>query len=226
MKLYLSSYKFGSDLQSLAALIPSARCKVGLIDNALDFTGVDEVRRGGDTAVEARSLEQLGFSVERLNLRDYFGKPERLSEHLSQLGGVWIRGGNCFILRQAMYLSGFDRALRLMHSRRDFLYAGYSAAGCVLSPSLAVYAVVDNPNDHPYAELRETIWEGVGVLSYAFMPHYDSEHYESELMGQEIQRCIDGKVLFKALRDGEALVGETDSQGGLTSERIVGDAAK
>lgn len=226
MKLYLSSYKFGSDLQSLAALIPPAGSKVGLIDNALDFTAVDEVRRGGDSADESRSLEQLGFSVERLNLREYFGQPERLYEQLSQLGGVWIRGGNCFILRQAMYLSGFDRALRLMHSRRDFLYAGYSAAGCVLSPSLSVYADADDPEDHPYAEMRETIWEGMGVLNYAFMPHYDSDHFESELIGQEIHRCINCKVLFKALRDGEALVGETDGEGRLTSERIVGDAAK
>ena len=33
------------------------------------------------------------------------------------------------------------------------------------------------------------------------MPHYDSDHFESEGIGKEIQRCIDNKWLFKALRN-------------------------
>jgi dipeptidase E len=202
-------------------MAPPEGKKVGLIANALDFTGVDEAKRDRDSAVEARLLEELGFSIQHLDLRAYFGQHSRLCDELLQLGGVWIRGGNCFILRQAMHLSGFDQAIRSMHSRSDFLYSGYSAAGCVLSPSLSVYAIVDNPNDHPYPELRETIWEGLSVLEYAFMPHYDSTHFESAVMGQEIQRCIERKQLFKALRDGDALVGETDDHGKLVSERFT-----
>jgi len=38
------------------------------------------------------------------------------------------------------------------------------------------------------------------------MPHYDSDHPESELIEKEIQRCIDKKWLFKALKDGDVII--------------------
>ena len=86
MRLYLSSYKLGNDQGALSSLAPTGGLKVGHIPNALDFTGVDEARRERDSADELRQLESLGFSVQHLDLREYFGRPSDLRDRLSQLG--------------------------------------------------------------------------------------------------------------------------------------------
>jgi dipeptidase E len=70
---------------------------------------------------------------------------------------------------------------------------------------------VDDHDDFPYPENSETIWEGLGVFNYGLLPHYDSDHFESEAIGKEVQTCIDNKWLFKSLRDGEVIIIESES---------------
>jgi dipeptidase E len=122
------------------------------------------------------------------------------------LQGLWVSGGNTFVLRQAMHLSGFDMLVHKLAERDDFLYAGYSAGICVLSTSLGYLHIVDNPNDFPYPGFQTTLWKGLGLLDYALLPHYDSDHPESEDIGKTLTYCIEEKLLFKALRDVEVLV--------------------
>ena len=105
-----------------------------------------------------------------------------------------------------MKLSGFDNILQTLLDRKDFLYAGYSAGACVLAPSLEAYKFVDDSKDTPYLELKEVLFDGLGILDFAFMPHYDSDHPESEAIAKEIEYCIKNKILFKAFRDGEVLI--------------------
>lgn len=105
-----------------------------------------------------------------------------------------------------MKISGFDNVSPDLMKREDFLYAGYSAGICILSKSLKSIEIVDEPNNFPYKEIHQPIYEGLGVFEYSFMPHYDSDHFESEAIGKEIQRCIDNKWLFKALRDGDVII--------------------
>jgi dipeptidase E len=71
---------------------------------------------------------------------------------------------------------------------------------------LKAYQIVDNANDLPYAEVQEVIWEGLGLIDYAFMPHFDSDHGESANIAKEIQRCKDSHIPFKAVRDGEVII--------------------
>jgi dipeptidase E len=105
-----------------------------------------------------------------------------------------------------MRLCGLDTLLEEYRNREDFVYAGYSAAGCVLSPSLKGYTIVDDATDLPYANQRETIWEGIGMIDYAFLPHFNSNHSESEDVAREVQYCKDNNISYKTLRDGEALI--------------------
>lgn len=105
-----------------------------------------------------------------------------------------------------MRLSGFDNLISALSERKDFLYGGYSAGICILSTTLKPIDIVDDPNNFPYQGIDKVIYEGLGIFNYSFMPHYDSDHPESADIGKEIQRCIDNKWLFKALRDGDVII--------------------
>jgi len=204
MKFYLSSYEIGNEAKKLKKLVPKG--KIGYIPNARDFTGADPERRAKRNEKNMSSLRELGLEVEMLNLHNYFGKSDELKKKLEELGAIFISGGNVFVLRQAMKLSGLDEILQELKNKNDFLYAGYSAAGCVLSLSLKAYAIVDDATDIPYKELKKVIWEGLGLIDFAFMPHWDSDHPESKAINEEIIFCKKNNIPYKAIRDGEVII--------------------
>ena len=212
MKLYLSSYKVGDEPEKLTALFSNNK-NVGYIPNALDFTKANVERRKDHIEKDMESLKQAGLQPILLDLKEYFENREGLKMKFSELGGLFISGGNVFVLRQAMKLSGLDSILVNGEVPEEFVYAGYSAAGCVLSPTLKSYSIVDDATDHPYEEQHETIWEGLGLIDFAFMPHYDSDHDESDDIQKEVAYCKEHGIPYKTLRDGEVLIienGEKD----------------
>jgi dipeptidase E len=208
MKLYLSSYKLGNEVDRLKELMPKNNKKMGYIPNALDFTGADPVRKEQGIRKEMDELESLGFKVELIDLQEYFDKNAELKKKLNQLGGVFVRGGNTFVLRQAMKLSGFDKYIKDLNKKEDFLYSGYSAGVCVLAPTLKSLQIVDNPKDMPYKGLEKVIWDGLAILDYMILPHYQSDHPESKDIDKEIAYCKKNKITFKPLRDGEVIIRE------------------
>ena len=116
---------------------------------------------------------------------------------MEDLDGVWVRGGNTFVLRQAMRLSGLDDVLTDLLAS-DFLYGGYSAGVCVLAPSLRGLGQVDDPTASPYPG-SEVIWEGLGLLDYLILPHYQSDHPESADVDKEVEYCKREGMPFKTL---------------------------
>ena len=146
MRLYASSFRLGSEPEKLRALF-AGPSRVGVITNALDFS-TDLSRRQHALQRECRDLASLGLVPEEIDLRNYFGRREALDDRLTRCDGVWVVGGNAFILRRAMRYSGLDE---LLQQRRvgpaAFVYAGYSAGACVLSPTLKGIHLVDAPHD-------------------------------------------------------------------------------
>lgn len=205
MKYYLSSYKFGDHAEDLKRL-QSSNKKLGHINNSRDWVGADPKRALKHQLEEMNFLDSLGFQSEVLDLKDYFDKEKALQEKLNSLGALWVSGGNTFVLRQAMKLSGFDNLFPALNQQKDFLYGGYSAGICILSDTLKPIDRVDDPHNFPYQGIDKVIYEGLGIFNYSFMPHYDSDHPESAAIEKEIQRCIDNKWVFKALRDGDVLI--------------------
>jgi dipeptidase E len=205
MKYYLSSFKFGNDIEKLKSMMPANR-RIGHINNARDFTDADPERMIENQREELEQLNQLGFTAEVLDLKDYFNKKNELRKKLNTLGSVWVSGGNSFVLRQAMKLSSFDIIIKEVSKGDDFLYAGYSAGICILSESLKSLHLVDKPDDFPYPDINETIWEGLGFFEHCFMPHYDSNHPESEDINRAIKYCIKNRIPYRTLRDGEVIV--------------------
>jgi dipeptidase E len=203
MKFYLSSFRLGNETEQLKKLVPKGM--IGYIPNALDGPGYDPQRIQRHIESDMESLRELGIKVELLDLRDYFGKQDKLGRELESLGAIFISGGNTFVLRQAMRLSGLDELLKELKQNNDFLYAGYSAAGAVLAPSLKSTAIVDRPQT-AYDELKEVIWEGLGFIDYAFLPHWRSDHPESADVEKEMEYCKQHQIPFKAIRDGEVII--------------------
>jgi dipeptidase E len=202
MRYYLSSYRVGAHGEKLAELCGGG--PLALIPNSLDHIPVEQL-----VVSPKRNREDLvaaGVSFETFDLREFFSSPDRIGAELEKFKGVWITGGNTFVLRQAMRLSGFDRAINEVKDK-DFLYGGFSAGICVLAPNLLGLSIVDDPNIQPYRQSRETIWEGLGLLDYLFLPHYQSDHPESADIEKEVDYCTKKGIAFRTIRDGEAVYG-------------------
>ena len=200
MRLYLSSFRVGDEASRLIEM--AAGETLALIPNAMDHVP-DPARRESNERASAE-LSALGVRNEELDLRHYFGREDELATELRRFAGVWVRGGNTFVLRRAMRLSGFERILpRLLAN--GFVYGGYSAGVCVLAPSLEGIGRVDEPDLDPHG-FGSVIWEGLGVLPYLVLPHYRSDHHESEAIEGEVQYCQKNEIPFRTLRDGEVIV--------------------
>ncbi len=207
MKLYLSSYKVGNQSQKLVGMF-GVNKKVAVIANAMDFIA-DKTERQKAVQTEIDALKQLGLHGEEVDLRDYFGKPEALEAKLKSYGGLWVRGGNVFILRRAYSESGMDEWLKGQIGNKELVYGGYSARVCVLSPNLKGLELVDNPQNIPEGYKQEVNLEGVGLISFAFAPHYHSPHPESEAVNRLVNYFQNQGIEYRPLSDGEVIVEET-----------------
>ncbi|MET3548290.1 dipeptidase E [Paenibacillus favisporus] len=207
MKYYLSSsYKIGTEEVKLKEMTANGNKHVAFIHNALDYV-TDLERRNKSVAMNISDLEKLGFNVDVLDLKLYFNNSKALKDKLEHYDVIWVRGGNTFVLAQAMKLSGFDEIIKEYHrDSKSIVYGGYSAGVCILGPTLRGIHLVDDPDQKPYGEQYQTIWEGLNILNYAIAPHYKSDHKESEDMDKAVEYMINNKILFKALRDGEVII--------------------
>jgi len=207
MKFYLSSYKLGNEVARLKELMPTKNKKTAYISNALDFSD-DLERRKQSERSDIEQLKDAGLlDIEIIDLRHYFGKQDELEKKIASFGIIWVRGGNVFVLRQAMKLSGFDNILKnLVKENNDMLYGGYSAGVCVLTPTLKGIDLLDDPNVKPYGDKIETVWDGLNILNYCIVPHYKSDHPESPKTEKVIEYMIENKIPFKALKDGEVII--------------------
>jgi len=207
VRLYLSSFGIGNRPDELVGLLQGKR-RVGVILNAKDNSSAES--RAKSLTEEIAAMTDLGLDATELDLRTYFGHQGRLREKLAELDMLWVRGGNVFVLRRALRQSGADEILTELLQNDAIVYAGYSAAVCALAPTLRGYELVDPPTNVPEGYDAETVWEGLGLLDYSVAPHYRSDHPESEAVEGLVKHYVDNHILFRALRDGEAIVIDGD----------------
>ncbi|WP_432949567.1 Type 1 glutamine amidotransferase-like domain-containing protein [Kribbella sp. CA-253562] len=206
MKLYLSSFRLGDHPEHLVAMLPP-KARIAVICNAIDTE--EPVVREEKVAAEHRWLVELGLRPEEVDLRDFAPgeSAERLRTRLAEYDGMWVRGGNVFVLRAAMARSGADRILPDLILAERFVYAGYSAGCCVLAPSLRGLELCDD-----VSVVDDVVWDGLGILDEAFVPHLNSPgHPETELVEKVRDLYERTAVPYVPLSDGQALVidGET-----------------
>jgi dipeptidase E len=221
MQLYLSSFLIGDQGHKLAEL---ARGKTALlVSNALDSSNNSEHLRL-KMEREIGLLADLGIPAETLDLRDYFTSQDILSEKLDAAGMLWVVGGNTFMLRKAMHLSGLDQLLHGKVDDEDFLYGGYSAGICVLSPSLRGIHLADEPEAQSNRYEHTTIWEGLGIIDYYIVPHYRCDHFESESMEAVVDYYRENDLPYQAIPDGEVILDTTHKAENKTLHPTAGNA--
>jgi dipeptidase E len=198
VKLYLSSFRLGDAPERLVALLPP-QGRVGVICNAID--GEDPAVRVDKVEAEVSWLTELGLHPEEIDLRDL--APDTAQARLAAYDGLWVRGGNVFVLRAALARSGADRVLPELIGSEQLVYAGYSAGPCVLAPSLRGLELCDDVS----AVDGEVLWDGLAVLDHAIVPHLDSPgHPETELLAGVAELYERTGVPHLKMRDGQVLV--------------------
>lgn len=203
MKLYLSSDKLGNKQEVLKQWIQEHGNKIILIANSRDAF-VDSPIKEEKIKKDASSLEELGFEVKNISLKDYFENYEKLKSDLEGYYAFYVIGGNAFVLSQAMKLSGFDKFLKEISTDDGYLYVGYSAGICVMAPTLQGLHLVDEPVN-PYNK-DEIIFDGIGLLDYVPVPHYKSDHPESKLIDNVVEYMKENNIKYKTLRDGDVIL--------------------
>ena len=204
MKLYLSSFRIGNRSQELVEMC-QPDIKLAVIANAIDSNPEAELRKTKVSA-EIFALAEIGIKSEEIDLREFFGKPESLALRLENFGGLWVRGGNTFILRRAMAYSGLDHLIIQKSTSDNFIYGGYSAGVSVLGPDIHGCDLVDPVDDIPEGYQRKVIWEGLNLIDYYFAPHFRSVHPESHLIENLIKYFTDNDLPYKALHDGDVII--------------------
>lgn len=202
MLLYLSSNKFGQNTEFLQDWIKKHNNKLLLIINALDTK--DEAKIKNIIQEDVALLEEIGFEVKIIDLKYYFNKAEELKNDFSNYNTYCVVGGNVFILRQAMKLSGLDEFLKSLSSNDNYLYIGYSAGSCVLANDLRILDRVDEPI--AFYDSNNVIYEGLGLIDFIFIPHYKSNYHKVHLIDEIVQVCEKDNIKFKAVKDGEVII--------------------
>lgn len=204
MRMYLSSFRMGDHPEHLVDLVDDAGDAL-VIANAIDSAPAEIRAEGVDR--ELTALRSLGIAATELDLRDYFDHPDQLRDRVNRRALVWLRGGNVFMLRYALARTGADVLLADLLESDALVYAGYSAGPCVLAPSLQGLEAVDDPDLVRATYGADPIWEGLGLLDYAIVPHYESPgHPETEGCGLVAERYRATGVEHRTLRDGQAIV--------------------
>jgi dipeptidase E len=196
VRLYLSSFRVGGQPERLLELLGEGR-RAAVVANALDDADAATRREGVER--ELAALTELGLDPREVDLREQ-----------ADLGGydlLWLRGGNVFLLRYALAASGADTAIVELLRDDALVYGGYSAGPCVLGPSLRGFELVDNPEAVKETYGAEPVWDGLGVLDFAIVPHVDSpDHPETERCNALAEHFRAEGVPHRTLRDGEVLV--------------------
>ncbi len=208
MRLYLSSFDIGNFPEKLVSLFQNDKLRIGIIMNAMDYK---QEPRDRWLEKNTTNLTNLGFKVEEIDLRNFF-KNKITKSYLESFDGLWVNGGNVFILQRAFEQSGFRNLLVELLKEDKLVYAGFSASLYVICPTLHGSELVDDPNIVPQGYAPEFSWEGLGILPKPISVHYKSDHAESADIDKEIGYFKEHGIDYEVLRDGEVYFEFSDTK--------------
>jgi len=203
VRLFLSSAELGPYADTFVSLCDGDK-KVAVICSAMDAASTSS--QASALNLEMTGLREFGFDPRAVDLREYFGDPSSLRDDLQPFHAMWVRGGNTFVLRAALALSGGDHLITERLARDDLVYGAYSAGACVLCPSLVELDASDDPNDVLRTYGVDAQWDGLGILDYWIVPHVNSSHpVERQIMNGIVDRHREAQRHVEGLRNGEVL---------------------
>lgn len=220
MRLYLSSFRIGDHPDRLADLLARTGDPrpVAVVANAID--GADADRRRSSVADEIAALAGLGIEATELDLREV--EPRTADDRLAEFRGLWVRGGNVFVLRHAMRTSGTDAVILRRLASDDLVFAGYSAGPCALAPDLHGLEWCDDADEVDRLYGVAPTWSGLGVLDRPVVPHLETPgHPETAVLGVVADRFRAAGTPFWAMRDGDVLLVDGDPADAVVLPRNV-----
>lgn len=206
MRLYLASHRTGDSFPELLRMAgPGAR--VGVISNAVDFIpAADREAYAREVFDPLADFRDRGLDAYDLDLRAYFRRPEALLAELERTRLVWAVGGNAFLLRRAMRQSGFDAIAPGLVWAERLVYGGWSAGACVAAPSLRGLEHMDDPTVLAEGYDPAPVWEGLGLIDAAIVPHFRSDHAEADAAERAAAFMTAQGIPHRTLRDGDVLI--------------------
>jgi dipeptidase E len=206
MRLYLSSFRMGDEFERLVAALP-AGARVAVVSNAVDFIPeADRLAYARNVFDPVEHFRRYGLAADDLDLRRFFDDRADLGAALKDVRLVWANGGNAFLLRRAMQQSGLDEFLRERVRDSALIYGGWSAGAVVAGSSLRGLELMDDPEIVVEGYRGPPIWEGLGLVDFAIVPHFESPHPEAEAAARAVAWLSEKGLPYRALRDGEALI--------------------
>lgn len=205
MRLYLSSERLGERAGALLAMVNGPR--VAVIANGYDYCSAmarDLYR--AEVYDPMAEFKALGLEATELDLRAHFGDAGSLRPRLADYDLVWVMGGNSFVLRRAMHLSGFDRIIRDRLEADTITYGGYAAGAIVAGPTLHGMELMDDPWELPDGYDEPLIWDGLGLTPFVIVPHYRSRHPEAASAEKVVSYMRARRTRYRTLSDGEVIV--------------------
>lgn len=167
----------------------------------------DATRDYADAPFVQQEFERIaayGHPLTRITLGEL--TPEQLPGALTGLDGVYVAGGNTFVLMDAMRRSGADLLLP-DRVAVGLLYIGSSAGSIVAGPSLEPATLMDDVAAVPgFSDFR-----GLGLTDVVVVPHADGAlpPYPRELIERTVAEFGDRFPLI-TLADSEALLVDMD----------------
>ncbi len=149
-------------------------------------------------------LKDVGFNVVLLDLKEYFNDNEKLVEDVKGYNAFYVRGGNVFVLRKAMSLSGFDKYLINNKGNDNILYIGESAGTCVLGKTLDGLDILDEPLNMYNND--DVMYEGVGLVDFSPVPHYKSEYVGVKIVDDTVEYMEKNNIKYRTIKDGEVII--------------------
>lgn len=196
----------GDDFGHLMNALPAGSA-VAVVSNAVDFIPLDDrVAYARNVFDPVEHFRSFGLEAFDLDLRKYFGRSRELEVEVAKVQLIWANGGNAFMLRRAMAQSGLDRILRERVTAGTLIYGGWSAGSVVAGPTLQGIEMMDDPHVLVDGYVPEPVWEGLGLVDFSIVPHFQSDHPEAEAAARTVAWMTERGLPFRALRDGEAVV--------------------
>ena len=147
--------------------------------------------------VDRRQLEALGCSLSTLDLAAV--EADELAAALGEVDGVFLTGGNSYLLLWHARRSGFAGRVVPLVERGQLLYAGTSAGAMVAGPDLGPAANLDNRREVPELESSAAF----GLAPFTVLPHDNLP--EARALHDEIE-AAHPSTRFVRLRDGKAVL--------------------
>lgn len=189
-----------------------AKVRIGFVHDAIGRTPDSDEDMQAWLYQERKRIVDLVETVDDLFLAEM--KPDEVAEALDRVDALYVRGGNTFLLREAMRISGADKLI-VERVKAGMPYIGLSAGSIVAGPSIEPAVPMDDWEEAP----NLPSYRGLGLIDLVIIPHADGQlpPYPPELI-QSVLTTYGDRYNLQPLEDDQAYV--VDERG----ERVISSA--